>query len=402
MSVSRIIYRGVGSLQPIDLPGSKSMAARALIINYIRGVKDPIKNLPDCDDTKELKSALSQLACSTPGMHFNLGTGGTSLRFFTALAASLVGFEGVVDCSEALKKRPLSLLIDALRGMGAEIEYQNGDGCAPLMIHGRELTGGDLEIDGKVSSQFISALLMASELWARPVNLKVNGEISRPYVEMTKKMLQKDGGLNIESDWSGASYIYAAALLLPEVDIRVASLTAPEDSVQGDAVCSYIYKRIGVDTQWLSDGSAILRGSAQRIKELVSSGEIVEIDLGDQPDLAPAIAVSMAFAGIRFRFKNVAHLRHKECDRQAALKNELAKFGYALCATDDTLAWEGDRCEIASEQIVESYDDHRIAMSFAIAALKLGEIRIKNAGCVSKSFPKFFKEMAKLGMDIQM
>lgn len=400
MSISNITYTNehCGALGVIDLPGSKSMAARALIIDYIRGGDGDMQNMPDCDDTRELTAALKQLR-EAENMNFNLGTGGTSMRFFTALAASIAGLDAYVDCSDALRRRPLVLLTEALKRAGADIEYLEREGYAPLRIRGRKLPGGDLTIDGTVSSQYISALLMASLLWESPMNLKVEGEISRPYVVMTEKMIEREGRVVIESDWSAASYIYEAALLMPGCEIEVRSLTPSEDSVQGDSACAHLYAQLGVETRWNEDGSATLCCNPAKLAQLIDSGVVVEFDLGDVPDLTPSLAVGMALAGIHFRFTNVAHLRHKECDRMSALQNELGKLGYVVEADGESMQWNGEMQKEMPAEPIESYDDHRIAMSFALVALKRGAVAIHNADCVSKSFPAYFKEMAKIGIE---
>ncbi len=376
-------------------------------------MKSPIRNLPDCDDTRELSAALKKLsdripsakdwiASSTPYIieeYFNLGTGGTSLRFFTALAASIPGLNSVVDCSEALKRRPLAGLTDALTKAGANIAFVSADGYPPMKVCGKYLPGGKVAMDGKVSSQFISALLMASELWKHPLELELkSGMVSRPYVEMTEKMLlNHNQEFNIEPDWSAASYFYELALVAAGVPVRMARLCEPSSSVQGDSACAAIFDKLGVKTDIFSDGSALLYGDPGVVSRLAVSEELVEFDLGDVPDLTPALAVGMCNAGIRFRFSNVAHLRHKECDRMAVLHDELSKLGYKLICGESTLEWNGETCRKLENAVIDCHADHRIAMAFSIAAVKTGEIKINDSECVSKSFPGYFDELLKVG-----
>lgn len=400
--------------EAIELPGSKSMAARALVIHYIRGGEVPIRHLPDCDDTRELGAAIMKLRSLIPSLpiymeqykdgnapveaDFNLGTGGTSLRFFTALAASLPGLNSVIDCSDALRRRPLAGLTDALRQAGAEIDFIGSPGYPPFRIIGKRLHGGTVRMDGKVSSQFISALIMVSDLWERPLDLKLEGGmVSRPYVEMTEKMTLLKDDFEIEPDWSAASYFYEMALVCPDREIKVARLCRPEMSVQGDSRCASLFETLGVMTEWLPDGSAVLRGDGALIAELAASGDVLTMDLGDVPDLTPALAVGMCLAGIRFRYLNVAHLRHKECDRMAVIAAELSKIGFALDCGESTMEWTGRRLPVGENEVIDSHADHRMAMAFALAASKLGYITIRDAACVSKSFPDYFSQIAKEG-----
>ena len=402
------------SSEAVALPGSKSMAARALVIHYVRDMKSQVRNLPDCDDTRELSAALRKLSSLVPSLPdrmneknpeqpeaaFNLGTGGTSLRFFTALAASVPGLVSTVNCSDALRKRPLAGLVEALRMAGARIEYIGKEGFPPMRIFGRRLPGDEVEMSGKVSSQFISAMLMVSELWEKPLSLRLEGGmVSRPYVEMTEKMLlnNKKDAFDIEPDWSAASYFYELALLSPGKPVRIGRLCDPKRSVQGDSAAAALFGRLGVETRLLPDGGAVLLGAVGRIEALASGGETVEFDLGDVPDLTPALAVGMCLAGIRFRFTNVAHLRQKECDRMAALQTNLGKLGYRLVCGDSTLEWKGERMPAVEAPVIESYADHRMAMAFSLAATKRDGVRIDDTACVSKSFPGFYNELPKLG-----
>lgn len=215
----------------IEIPGSKSVAARRLIIDYIRGEAPEYVNMPRCDDTLELSAALRDLRLGLSGNRYDLGSGGTSMRFFTALVASIEGFDGIVDCSLQLRRRPLSPLVDALRAVGADIEYLEEEGCPPIYIKGGKLKGGEVAVDAGISSQFISALMLVSRLWALPLSLGLRGEIvSRPYVEMTKRLLEMsddDSAPYIEGDWSAAAFFYAYCLLVPDKDVRIGLLRKP-------------------------------------------------------------------------------------------------------------------------------------------------------------------------------
>lgn len=389
-----------GVRNAIDLPRSKSMAARALILNYIIWNRRSPENLPDCDDTRELAAALEKLADGRHG-RFDLGTGGTSLRFFTALVASLPGFDGEVDCSDALRGRPLAPLVDALRRAGADIKYMGREGYPPLYIKGKKLPGGELNVDGKVSSQFASAILMASLLWENPVEIVSERMVSSSYFEMTRKMMDRLPVVEVEPDWSAAAFFYEYALLVPERDIYIRKLTVPGESVQGDSRCAEIFGFLGVETRWLPDGGAVIRGNSRLIEAFRKNSSPIEMNLSEVPDLVPALAVGMALAGIKYHFHGVSHLIYKESDRLTALVNEMEKLGFRLSADDGVLSWDGGRLPVGENEVIESHADHRIAMAMAVATVKTGWLALRDAECVSKSYPGFFGNLARLGVERQ-
>lgn len=387
-----------GQTQQVVLPGSKSIAARALVLDYIRGAEGCRANMPDCDDTRDLTRALSQMRVAKPGDTFNLGSGATSMRFFIALAASTEGFDGIVDCSEQMRRRPIAPLVAALQTVGADIRYIDGYGSAPIYIKGKKLEGGPLEIDGGVSSQFISALLLSSLLWKKPLQLTVSGEkVSHPYIEMTEKMIRRQNSSRIEPDWSAAGFFYEFALICPDRDVVIEDLENPMDSLQGDAATASVFRQLGVGSEWLPSGQAILHGDRQYIQGLSVSGKAVEIDMRDTPDLVPALSTALALADVRFRITNVSHLHHKESDRLEAMRTELAKLGYLIKVGEDYMSWNGERCPREQKIVIDSYGDHRIAMTFAMASAVVGTVEIVGAQCVAKSFPDFYDQIQKLG-----
>lgn len=384
----------------IGLPGSKSMAARLLILDYIRGEKEVREGLPECEDAQYLAAAMKELLKSCAGGQYYLGSGGAGLRFFVALAAALEGFDGEIDASPQLRRRPLAPLVDALREIGAEIKYLQNEGYPPLYIKGKKLRGGKIEINGGVSSQFISALLMASQLWERPADIEIKGEtVSAPYIELTRKMIERSGSVALEADWSAATFFYEVALLCPGRAIRLKGLVPPGESLQGDSGVIGIFDLLGVESRWDKNGDLIIKGESDIISKLKGLPEPFEFDMGAMPDAVPALAVAMAMAGIKFRFFNVAHLRHKESNRLEGLGAELEKIGIAAEVTADSIAWTGSRLPVAENEVVESNDDHRIAMAFAPAAARLGYVTIRDPQCVDKSFPDYFEQIAKLGFD---
>lgn len=381
----------------VKVPGSKSIAARALIANEVFGTNARFVGMPDCDDTLELRAALDQLHLNLQrGVKereredadcYNLGAGGTSLRFFLAYVASTPGFCGKIDCSDALRRRPLSPLIDALRSAGAKIDCLNKEGECPLYVEGKSLDGRGVKVRSGISSQFTSALLLVSPLWKYPFVQNEGGGVSRPYIEMTKGVIADFRKLAaescpiyiIEGDWSAASYFYEYMLLHPEVKIEIDGLLPAQKSLQGDSVVDAVFRNI--------------------LDHDESCGEL-KINACDFPDLVPALVVGMSVADISFCIEGIRHLRFKESNRISVLVEELAKCGIELYAGDDFIRYK--KCGISSHDdsapkiVVNSHGDHRIAMAFGAAASKIGNIYIVGAECVSKSFPDFFDYIRKL------
>ena len=394
------------SIVTVCLPGSKSIAARALICCRTIGCRE-LRNLPDCDDTRELAAALEQFdAGGEAGQLFNLGTGATSLRFFLALAASSPGFDGVIDCTDALRQRPIRPLVDALRSLGADIEYLAEEGRSPLRVRGRRLDGGAVTLPDGLSSQFASALLLASPLWNRPLELsgKSIPSVSRPYFDMTRDVMHRFSESNgmpfmIGSDWSAAAPFYQLALMRPGMVIRLAGLVAPERSLQGDSAAAALFGRLGVSTVFgkNADGTyAEIVADLARVAALSASGSLLRLDMRDTPDLVPSLVTALCFAGIRFELTGVGHLRLKESDRVATLILELSKAGFVLSAGEDSMAWHGERVDVDGVPAYDSHGDHRIAMAMAVAVAVTGKGTLSGKEAVGKSFPGFFEELSKL------
>lgn len=442
MNGIELIYdkKSTGEIK-VELPTSKSMAARALVIGAFAGVgPSEIGKLPVCTDTQELSSAINSLlaairrpdermqetAASPICLSLNLGLGGTSLRFFTALASSIPATEIEIDCAAPLKKRPLAPLCEALITAGADISYLENAGYPPLLIKGTRMPGGERGISAAISSQFVSAMIMCAPYWKDGLQLHLSGNhpVSVPYIDMTARMMSRAGAdvtissdhrridvrpgryeatninlLQPEADWSAASYMYELALLLPDRPVRIASLTSPTESLQGDSACEKIFASIGVETHYHPDGSATLRCNQEKLQRVVAeyASAPVELDMSDCPDLVPALAVGLCLAGIHFRISKIGHLRHKESDRIAAISNELEKIGYALYSEEDSISWTGRRTPVAESESIETYHDHRIAMAFSIAAVKLPYLSVLDPNVTEKSFPDYFKVLAKAG-----
>lgn len=387
----------------INLPSSKSISNRALILNALAYSPYDIQNLSDCDDTRVTVKALDSNDTT-----FDIGAAGTSMRFLTAFLSKTVG-EWVITGSERMKQRPIKILVDALNSLGARIEYVENEGFPPLRIFGSALTGGEIRLNGGVSSQYISALMMIAPYMQNGLRIILEGNvISVPYILMTKSMM-KEYGVNVsfennvidieaqtykpvqykvESDWSAASYWFEVLSIVGKGRIFLKGLN--KNSSQGDSKVAVLFEQLGVGVDYQSDGVL-----------LTSNGnytEKFEYDFVNQPDLAQTFAVTCCLKNIPFHFDGVQSLKIKETNRIAALIAELGKLGYKLFEpAEGQLAWNGDRCESAVEISIATYEDHRMAMAFAPAAL-VTSLTIEHPEVVSKSYPSFWSdfEMLKL------
>ncbi len=400
----------------ITLPASKSISNRALVISALAGMDKLPDNLSDCDDTEVIVKALKDQP-----LVIDIKAAGTAMRFLTAMFATIPG-EHVITGTARMKQRPIHVLVDALRRLGADIVYEENEGFPPLRIKGKELDGGWLDIQGNVSSQFISALLMIGPNMKRGLNLKLNGEIiSRPYVDLTlctmrdfgadaewsdtdvievKPQPYKSTGYFIESDWSAASYWYETIALSrdPEAEVRLGGLT--DGSLQGDSVVKYLFNMLGVKTVFSSRKRGIPTIVTLKKTGLVSAR--LDYDFINQPDLAQTFVVTCAMMNVPFHFTGLASLRIKETDRIEALKCELRKLGYVIDDGDGTeLIWNGERCEPNLESAIDTYEDHRMAMAFAPAAIKTRKLLINNPHVVTKSYPHFWEDLKKAGFHIE-
>lgn len=399
----------------LSLPLSKSMSARALIINALTPGAEPLGKVAKCDDTDALETALH--GDTQPGHRtVNVGAAGTTMRFLTAYYACNPEADITLDGSERMRQRPIKVLVEALRTLGADISYAGEDGFPPLHIRGRKLQGGELSLDASVSSQYISALLMAAPTMGNGLKLTLEGEIaSRPYILMTLKMM-KDYGVEsefylntitipaggystpsspreIEGDWSAAAAWYEIEALSAGA-VTIDNLT--DDSCQGDRRLADIYSRLGVDTSMDTENGATY---------LICNPDAdarASIDFSDCPDLAQYVTVTCAMLGIPFHFTGLHTLAIKETDRVAALRNELAKTGVLLdTSVPGSISWDGRRVPISELPAFDTYADHRMAMSLAPVSLYIPGITIRNAEVVSKSYPEFWEHLQAAGFTIQ-
>lgn len=400
----------------IDLPASKSIGARFLAASYFAGTLLQCRQFNDCDDLKVIQKALQDLYISRQNVAakptvLDIHASGTAFRFMAAIAASTPSANVILTGTPRLCSRPMTPLLDVLCQAGAHIEALGENGTGPYKINGGVLKGGDFEIRGDVSSQFISALMLAAPTWEGGMRLRFTTPlVSRPYAEMTARVIRdfeidvelsetgvtvKEGkyvapaNFRVEADWSAAGFIYeAAAFKLSQV--WIADLVSPEISMQGDAATAKIYRRLGVKSEFKED-----RAEIQRYYDLPDD---LELDLTHNPDLVPALILSCAFNTVRFRFTGVRNLRLKESDRLAAMQTELMKFGFPIEVGEDHIEWQGGVWSHNHDFVIETYDDHRIAMAFAISALRKGTVKIANPDVVDKSFANFWEQLPKLGL----
>ncbi|MBQ0088362.1 MAG: 3-phosphoshikimate 1-carboxyvinyltransferase [Prevotellaceae bacterium] len=372
----------------IGLPLSKSIINRLLVIRKVRGLKEELCIDTDdmCDDVKVMTDALK----ITEGV-VNIGAAGTAMRFLTAYYAATEGSNVLLTGSERMKERPIGTLVDALKQLGADIEYTLKEGFPPLKIKGKKLKGGSLAIDGNISSQFISALLMVEPLMKEKLNLEINGDlVSAPYVEMTKKMMALPCmEIKQEKDWTAASYWFEAValtkneLLLNGVDIN---------SIQGDSRWTLeFFKQLGVEAKKEENGLLLSYNQPK------SNQNALDWNFRDCPDLVPTMVVTCCMMEKTFCFTGLSTLRIKETDRIKALRKELLKIGYVLKEEgDDVLRWDGKKINAVERIEIDTYNDHRMAMAFGIATLVNTNILIKNIKVVNKSYNNFWKEWGKV------
>ena len=400
----------------VDLPASKSISNRALIIHALSGGSTLPENLSDCDDTSVIIEALR-----TMPEEINIKAAGTAMRFMTAYLSVTPGTH-ILTGTERMKHRPIGILVDALRTLGANIEYIGEKGYPPLRITGSTLKGGLLEIHGNVSSQYISALLMIGPMLKDGLTLRLLDHIiSRPYIDLTLWMMGEFGAeaewtsadtitVNpkpyksrdyfIENDWSGASYWYEILALNddPESEIRLTGLM--DGSKQGDSITRYIFSLLGVKTKLQSKKAGI----PQTIT-LKKNGHCVpklEYDFVNCPDLAQTFVVACAAMNIPFHFTGLSTLKIKETDRIEALKTEMRKLGYVVKDIDGSeLLWDGERCEPSLEQGIDTYEDHRMALAFAPYAMKHNGLVINNPQVVTKSYPHYWDHLRQAGFKVE-
>ncbi len=394
--------------QYLTISGSKSESNRLLLMQALYpGLS--IKNLSDADDAKAMTKALSSLSATIDVHH-----AGTAMRFLTAYFATQTGKKTTLTGSDRMKERPIAVLVDALQQLGADIVYQEKNGYPPIQICGKKLVKNEVSIAANVSSQYISALMMIASTLPHGLQIKLKGEItSMPYILMTLHILKQLGiqaGIDgqtisiaptkqltsrnfmVESDWSSASYYYSIVALSP-IGTKITLSFFKKDSLQGDAALSKIYTELGVVTRFEQNRIVLEKTNNPQTKS-------IQLSLNHTPDIAQTLIVSCLGLGLTCTLTGLHTLKIKETDRLLALQNELRKFGATVDCTDDTIALTN--AINFSENIISinTYQDHRMAMAFAPLAIKQN-LCIKNADVVSKSYPRFWDDLQRIGFTVK-
>ena len=392
----------------VQLPASKSISNRALILHALSGGSTRPENLSDCDDTQVMIRALDYM----PDV-IDIHAAGTAMRFLTAYLCVTPGTHTITG-TERMQQRPIRILVDALRTLGARIDYAGNEGFPPLCINGTQLTGSEIELAGNVSSQYISALLMIGAVLPVGLKLRLTGNIiSRPYINLTLQLMHdfgaqagwtsessidvtpggyRDTPFRVESDWSAASYWYQmTALATGSPEVELLGLFA--NSAQGDSRGAELFARLGVQTEYTPQGVKLRKQGHPVVR--------LDEDLVDIPDLAQTFVVTCCLLDVPFRFTGLQSLKIKETDRICALITELRKLGYVIHAEQDSILWwDGERCPADEQPSIDTYEDHRMAMAFAPACLVFPSIRINEPQVVSKSYPRYWDDLQAAGFGI--
>lgn len=394
----------------ITLPTSKSISNRVLIINALAYSPFPVGNLSDSDDTRVMEQVLNSNTNK-----FDIGHAGTAMRFLTAFLSKIVG-QWEITGSARMQQRPIKILVDALNKLGAKIEYVNEPGYPPLRIWGSNLKGGKLELDGSISSQYISALLMIAPTIEGGLQLTLKNKItSASYIDLTLKLMKRFGirykwnankvtieeqpyraiPYTVEADWSGASYWYQLAVLAEETDVVLKGLEL--QSLQGDCAQAKWFEDFGIVSK--QEGNAVRLSK----KAGVLPDKYVQ-NFVENPDIAQTFAAMCVAKKIPFHFSGLETLKIKETDRIHALIVELGKLGANLYEPrHGELAWDGERDDAKFNTMVEidTYHDHRMALAFAPLALTNGKIKINDPMVVTKSYPGFYNDLKKAGITVE-
>lgn len=461
----------------LTLPTSKSLCARALVINHLCQLPVPLVGLSDCDDTQAILQGLEVLRNSEDApLRVDIGAAGTAMRFLTALFAATPQLDVVITGSQRMKERPIGALVTALQAAGADISYVEKEGYPPLRIRGKQLEGGTLSLPSNISSQYVSALLMIAPTIRRGLQLELVGKVaSAPYIRMTMQVMKAFGvevkweknvisvvrgqryartlsshcgttketeqaaSYTIECDWTAASYWYEIVALHPDKATRVLLRGLREASEQGDAVCAKWFEALGVTTTFTAEGAILEKStkspqvtlecdnstsednelSSQTDDNFCESNEDLPqttshssqadyfsckdatplwLDFAAAPDLAQTFVVTCALLSHPFHFKDLESLRIKETDRIAALIAELQKLGKHIEAIGEgELRYTAQNDSSPAHPItIATYDDHRMALAFAPAALRFPQLSIEHPEVVAKSYPDYWEHLSEI------
>ena len=389
----------------IKITGSKSETNRLLFLQSLFP-NFKIQNKSNSDD-----SSIMQAALKSTSDFIDINHAGTAMRFLTSYFSQLEGREVILTGSERMQQRPIKILVDALRSLGASIEYEKKQGYPPLRIKGKKLDGGTISLPADISSQYISSLIMLGAVLKAGIELNLKGTItSMPYINMTLDLLKRLGIKTefkghrilvkntskskntiqvVESDWSSASYFFSIAALSDKAKIYLSNYKS--NSLQGDSILRIIYKQLGVNS-YFEGNNLILE------KENISSPKSIKWDLSNAPDIAQTIAVSCYGLGVACELEGLHTLKIKETDRLVALDTELSKLGAKISVTNKSLHLASDQ-DFQKGITISTYNDHRMAMAFAPLALKI-PLSVKKAEVVSKSYPSFWEDLNSLNFKI--
>ncbi|MBT8286461.1 MAG: 3-phosphoshikimate 1-carboxyvinyltransferase [Bacteroidia bacterium] len=391
----------------INITGSKSESNRLLILQaLLHGIE--LENISNADDVQLMMKALA-----SDSKEVDIHHAGTAMRFLSSYFASSPGRNVILTGSTRMKQRPIGILVDALRSMGAEIEYVENEGFPPLKINGKQLKSNHVKLKAGISSQYITSLMLIGSRIPGGLKIELEGDLtSVPYIMMTEKLLNQVGAtcsfqnktikvaeyskntekklITVESDWSSASYYYSL-VALSAVGTSVSISSYKEDSLQGDSALKELYPEFGVSSEFIGNKLILKKNYNPEIKSL-------HFDLINTPDIAQTIAVTCLGLGLDCHLTGLHTLKIKETDRLMALKTEIEKFGGKVIITDESLTLESPG-KLKSDCTVNTYNDHRMAMAFAPLAL-VTDLLIADADVVSKSYPDFWKDWSALGIEI--
>ncbi len=402
MKYLRIRHQSGNLHGKIQITGSKSESNRMLLLQALFP-QITLTNLSNSDDTVSMKSGLEG-----DNDLVDIGHAGTSMRFLTAYYSSLENQEKTLTGSPRMQERPIGILVDALRQLGADISYLKKEGYPPLLIKGKRLTVSEVRLTANISSQYITALMLIAPSLPHGLCLHLKGKItSVPYIKMTLSLLHQIGveatfsgqcvqvypknniaqtTHAVESDWSSSSYYFSMVSLAKEADITLS--TYKENSLQGDKVLMGIYEQLGV--------KSMIKNNTLYLKKQALGSKPVKLDLSDAPDIAQTIAVTCYGLGFACDLTGLHTLKIKETDRLFALQNELKKLGAKIEITDNSLHLRKRTNPIQPNVLIETYHDHRMAMAFAPLAL-LVPMRVQDADVVTKSYPDFWEDLEQSG-----
>ena len=390
----------------INISGSKSESNRLLTLRAYTSFFN-INNLSDSDDTKTMISSLK-----SNKEEINIGHAGTAMRFLTSYYSSILNSSKILTGSSRMKERPILILVEALNNLGADIEYIDKKGYPPIKINGKLIYGNEIALPADVSSQYISSLMMLGVSINQGLKIKLSTKItSLPYIHMTKKIIERIGGIVdikpdeiiikqlvsnkipdqiVESDWSSASYFYSLVALSDSSDITLSSFF--NNSIQGDSRIVDIYKQFGVETKFLNDKIYLKKNN-------IDLPDSISINLRDNPDLAQTIVVTCLGLGVNCKLEGLHTLKLKETDRLLALKREIEKFEVDCVTISNQSITLKNNSKLKSGVSINTYDDHRMAMSFAPLSI-INPIIIVNPEVVSKSYLNFWNDLRSIGFKI--